>query len=349
MPLVRIITRLREYPTELVRDLRTRGFEVETCVSQDEKLKAADLEITLDQCSAENMSDSISHVLANKDVVILADANADGGKIRSIGMVLMSAEASVQNDRKTTVPVQFNEIYTALLGGRLRTRQSFYSFKPANLERLWQKAVLVSTQRFSGTWKYCQTVGKNLGELSMRTISEAGVWAKSKKLSWKANARTNSSKSEPDLVPSIFNLSSVENDPAETFPQNREIMLIPRDSRQIAGAFHLWKPLAFGSVGVLAVALLIHSFLRSPLKANEVPSDNPKGVSAQPLYPVPALQVIQKTGSDDAIVAPKILAKSRTVDDDDYFQEEVVVRHFTKPSPGRALTKNGIKRRVVVN
>src|SRR5689334_13552248 len=111
MALVRIITRLNEYPTELVRDLRARGFEVETCLPQDKGQEAADLEITLDQCSPEGLSDSVSHALASKDVVILADANAGSGKVRSIGMVLMSSEESVQTARKTIVPVQLNEIY----------------------------------------------------------------------------------------------------------------------------------------------------------------------------------------------------------------------------------------------
>ena len=104
MPLVRIIARLAEYPTELVRDLRARGFDVETCISRDEQQTAAGLEITIDQCSPENISQSVADAMTTKDVVILANAQAQGRSIRSIGMVLLSSENSMQTDRKTVVP-----------------------------------------------------------------------------------------------------------------------------------------------------------------------------------------------------------------------------------------------------
>lgn len=338
MPLVRIITRLREYPTELVRDLRTRGFEVETCLYQDKKQEAADLEITLDQCSTENMSESISHALSNKDVVIVAGANADKAKIRSIGMVLMSSEASVQNDRKTAVPVQFNEIYTALLRGRLHAKASFYKFNTVNVKASWQKTVLVCSQRFSAGWKYCRTAGKNLGELGTRTASEVGIWAKSRKL----EGNTNSTKSEPDLVPSIFNLSGSIEDPSELSVPEQEIVSTAGTTNE--NKFHLWKPVTVGTVAILAITLWVHGFSNPRLKTDQSLPDTPdtKDVSTQSQTLVPAVQVVQKVSP-----APKMLAKSSQSTDDDSFQE-VVVRHFSQPAHS-ALQKNGIKRRVVVD
>ncbi len=339
MPLVRIITRLREYPTELVRDLRTRGFEVETCLSRDEKQEAADLEITLDQCSPEGMSESISYALANKDVIILADANASRGRIRSIGMVLMSAEADVQTARKTAVPVQLNEIYTALLRGRLQPR---YIVFPTNWESIWQKAKLASHQQLGRAWKYSYTTGKNLGEFSNRTISEASIWARSKRRTW--SNRVNSPKVEPDLVPSMFNLSGDIDVPAELPPQMQEVtQSVNTKSRS---TFSFWKPIGIGAVAILAVTLWLHAFSQPALKADHTFAESKKDMNAQSQTILPATQAVQKVGVYDAASATKILAKSHVSNDDPF--QEVVVRHFAQPSP-KGLPKDGIKRRVVVD
>jgi hypothetical protein len=340
MPLVRIITRLREYPTELVRDLRTRGFEVETCLSRDEKQEAADLEITLDQCSPEGMSESISHALANKDVVILADANASHGRIRSIGMVLMSAEADVQTARKTAVPVQLNEIYAALLRGRLQPRK--YIAFPTDWESTWQKARLASHQQLRSAWKYSYTTGKNLGEFGGRTISEAGIWARSKRWTW--SNRANSPKVEPDLVPSMFNLSGDFDAPAELPAQMQEVPQ-PVNTKN-RSTFSFWKPIGIGAIAILTVTLWLHGFSLSGSNANHASAESKKDINAQSQTLLPATHTMQKAGIDDAASATKILAKSHVSGDDPF--QEVVVRHFDQPAP-RGVPKDGIKRRVVVD
>jgi hypothetical protein len=339
MALVRIITRLKEYPTELVRDLRTRGYEVETCLYQDEKQETADLEITLDQCSTENMSESISHALANKDVVIVAGAKAGKARIRSIGMVLMNSEASLQTDRKTSVPVQFNEIYTALLHGRLQARESFYRFNPANVEARWQKTVLVTSQRFNAAWKYGRTVGKNLGELGTRTASEVGIWAKSKKLDWNAKGDTNSSKFEPDLVPSMFNLSGFADESNEPAVHDQPTIR-PVSTRNEAKS-RLWKPITVGAVAIFAITLWVHGFSHPRMKADGVSADKKEAIAVSRTSG-PAVQVVQKVSP-----VTKMLARSNAGGDDDSFQE-VVVRHLAQPAP-KTLQKDGIKRRVVVD
>jgi len=343
MSLVRIITRLSEYPTELVRDLRTRGFEVEICLPRSEQQETADLEITLDQCSLEGMSESISRAIVSKDVVIVADSDARDGKIRSIGMVLVSSEASLETARKTVVPVQLNEIYTALLRGRLQARKFPAIFIPANWQLLWHKTVLVSSQKFSSTWKYCHAAGKNLGQLGIQTVSEAGIWiAKSRKSSVPSGKGRRSRKIEPDLVPSMFHLSGDITDSVESSAQNEEA-LQPAANRSI---FHFWKPIAVGAVTVLTAALWLHGYSHSPLKANQVSAEDKKEMSAQSQTLIPAAQVMQKTGKYDIPPASKILAKSHLSDDDNF--QEVVVRHFTQPAP-RMLPKDGIKRHVVVD
>ena len=325
MPLVRIITRLSEYPTELVRDLRTRGFDVETCLPPSEEQETADLEITLDQCSSENMSAAISRALVNRDVVIVSNGHGDGGRVRSIGMVMLSSEEDFLASRKTSVPIQFNEIYTALLRERAESRAGAIS---ANWDSMRQKTKL------NGTWKYFRTVGKNLGDLGSRTISEAGIWMKAKKSSWTNGRRP---RVEPDLVPSMFSLSEdrseIPEDPAPT-PQVENIAPI-KASKPVV----IWKPVAAGAAAILAVTLWVHGSSHSGLKAGQTA----KEPSVQTVKP--AIQVTQKTEKPDPASVSKILAKSNT--DDNSFQE-VVVRHLNQPAP-RTTQKDGVKRRVVVD
>jgi len=325
MPLVRIITRLSEYPTELVRDLRTRGFDVETCLPPSEEQEAADLEITLDQCSAENMSDAISHALENRDVVIVSNGHGSGGRVRSIGMVVLSSEEDFQTSRKTIVPVQFNEIYTALLRERVQNRATSMS---ANWESMRQR-----TQQLNGTWKYFRTVGKNLGDLSSRTFSEAGIWMKTKRANW-TNGRRSRAEIEPDLVPSMFSLSGEFSEAVEEpVPTPQIETLTPiRTSKP----FKMWKPVTAGAVAILAVTLWVHGSSHSGVKAD---LSKESSVAA-----APAIQVVQKSEKPDPASGSKVLAKSNP---DDNFQE-VVVRHFDQPAP-HTVSKDGVKRRVVVD
>jgi len=327
MPLVRIITRLSEYPTELVRDLRTRGFDVETCLPPSEEHEAADLEITLDQCSSENMSDAISHALENHDVVIVSNGHGRSGRVRSIGMVVLSSEEDFQTSRKTSVPVQFNEIYTALLRERTQSRATAIS---TNWESMRQK-----TQHLNGTWKYFSAVGKNLGDLGSRTFSEAGIWVKTKKSNW-TNGRRLRIEAEPDLVPSMFSLSGEITEAAdEPTPVSQQVEnLTPITARK---PFAMWKPVAAGAVAILAVTLWVHGSSRSGLKTDQASKESSTQAA------VPAIQV-QKLEKPDPVSGSKVLAKSNP---DDNFQE-VVVRHFDQPAP-HAAHKDGVKRRVVVD
>jgi hypothetical protein len=327
MPLVRIITRLHEYPTELVRDLRTRGFNVETCLPPTEEQEAADLEITLDQCSPENMSEAISHALENRDVVIVSNGRATSGRVRSIGMVVLSSDEDFQTSRKTAVPAQFNEIYTALLRGRAQSRSATIS---ANWESMRQR-----TQQLNGTWKYFRTVGKNLGDLGSRTFSEAGIWMKAKRSSL-ADRRRLRAELEPDLVPSMFSLSAEVGEVAEEpTPASQAENVTPIRSKK---PFKMWKPDTAGVAAILAVTLWVHGSSR--LKADQVAKE-PSVQTAGP-----SIQTVQKIEKPDPASGSKVLAKSNP--DEDHFQE-VVVRHFDQPAAPRATQKDGVKRRVVVD
>jgi len=327
MPLVRIITRLSEYPTELVRDLRTRGFDVETCLPPSQEQQAADLEITLDQCSPENLSDALAHALKTRDVVMVSNGHGNGGRVRSIGMVMVSSDEDFQTSRKTAVPLQFNEIYTALLRERAQNRLTAIS---ANWESMRQK-----TQQLNGTWKYFRTVGRNLGDLGSRTMSEAGIWMKAKRSSWTDRRRLRV-QAESDLVPSMFSLSGEVNEIAEPPLIPRVESASPTNDKK---TFSIWKPVTAGAAAILAVTLWVHGSSHSELKADQ--AGNESSVHAAV---APAIQAVQKAEKPDPSASSKVLAKSNS---DDNFQE-VVVRHFDHSAP-RTIEKDGVKRRVVVD
>ena len=144
----------------------------------------------------------------------------------------------------------------------------------------------------------------------------------------------------------MFYLSGVESYSTEPAVENPELEVSQSThTSNTVRPFRLWKPVAVASAAVLAIALLFHGFSHSTLKANQISQENNKG-SVQPQVLIPAAQVIRKIGKADSETASKVLAKSRN--DDDTFQE-VVVRHFTQPSPRTALPNGGNKRRVVVD
>jgi hypothetical protein len=328
MPQVRIITRPSEYPTELVKDLRARGYEVETHVSGAAITESADLEITLDHCALENANELLSKALLSKDVVIFADSQGKGRKIQSIGMVLLNSEGA-ESPRKMAVPESLNEIYTALLRGRAESRK----ISAANWISIREKMSRASNQRLRTAWSHCHAIGKNLSQFSSQTFSEAIIWAESRKWFKKSQPQA-----EPDLVPSMFNLSGAERDPSEAPSQIQEEMRPISEQKWAIGTFRFWKPVAAGLVAILAITLFLHGFTHSrPNSSNVVDTQSPSMVPAA---------VLAKDGKDDA--APKVLAKSHANNGDDYFQE-VVVRHFRQSAPAKALPKDGVKRRVVVD
>ena len=70
MSVARIITRVKQDADELARDLRQRGFQVDI-VSPDEPVtRAADLEISLEECSTEQALRSAETLPAQEDVCV---------------------------------------------------------------------------------------------------------------------------------------------------------------------------------------------------------------------------------------------------------------------------------------
>jgi hypothetical protein len=365
MPLVRIFARLPEYPTELVRNLRTRGFEVETCVSTNGLPKSADLEITVDQYSPEAIAEVLSGTAPRKDVYILADSAATGQKIRSIGMLLLNSEATAH---KTVVPAQLIEIYTALLHERQGAHKApLISLNWVDWIKLRGQCGVV-WKRISDVWPsilaYSRRTTVKLGQLREQAIARTPSRSESPKLNCDHQETSlrpgiNDSDIDPELVPSIFNLSARQ---IETNQNQKVVPIASPPKRLLTFSFtHSWKPLALGAIGVLAIAFSLQGFFRAPLKAIQASSESKTEVSSQTQKPVLATQPQSAEKVDKPTpalrpvvpnlkpVASKMLAKPSASDDNDYF-DKVVIRHYAQPAANTVvIAKPGIKRRVVVN
>ena len=89
MPLARIITTSAKYSDGLADDLRFRGFQVLTSAPGDNISESADLEITLNECLAEEAR-AASDTAETKDMRVFLTPQAFAGKIRSIEMFVLT-------------------------------------------------------------------------------------------------------------------------------------------------------------------------------------------------------------------------------------------------------------------
>lgn len=345
MTQVRIISGLSKYPTELVRDLRARGYEVETSVSRQAEQEAAELEITVDQCSPDGLAGLISSSATQKDVYIVASSEISAGKIRSIGMVVLSPAAATQTSHTTAIPAQVAEIYAALLRGRNGAMAGpvfANSFRRKWLN--WRKLVASMEEWFD----YSRVqMTKRVHQLGAATAQ----WNDSRKL----RRRERDLSPEADLVPSLFSLSSEQVERAEVSDEDFPVEPVSNEPRRVLGLGRVrWRgAFALGAVA-LVVSLVFWGFSHSA-------SADKKDSGLQAQAPVSVAEDPAKTGTEAApeiketaltTASPTVsrtVAKPHASDDRDSF-EEVVVRHFTRPAASTAKAdKDGIKRRVVVD
>jgi hypothetical protein len=344
MSLVRVMTRLPEYPAKLVRDLRSHGFEVETCVTKDAAQHPADLEITVDYCSPDGVSEAISGVGHDRDLYVVMTPETRKAKVRSIGMVVIGNEGE---GARILMPKQLTEICEALLG------------KPevAANGRVIDWTIWTDVKRLG----LC--VYDVFSEISGETLQLGRqLWAAS--MDWVQSRRqkpVNHEASEIDeqLVPTMFALSSdrleepepiVETSPHAMAPKKfgKEIFAILRQQRRGALA-----PMAIMAILVFGVFLFGHS------PHSRTVADRP--LTGQQGNAVSSDQQIQKAAEPNALQTPRLkpgpvvaatMIRSGNVtqqrkNDIEYFAEDVTVRHFATPNLGSQ--QPGIKRRIVVD
>jgi hypothetical protein len=364
MPLVRIFTRLSEYPTELVRRLRSRGFDVETCVSRSPDQVSADLEISLEQCSIDGVPDTITCDSSPKDVYILANANAGERKIRSIGMVLLSEGEGTESVQKTAVPAQVLEIYTALLRQRQAGEQSreaaYGNWKEWRrvrrvAETLGQKTLSVAQELSICCDKKFELFGAKLGQALVHTMHylrqvpaiftgwyESRIFGKQGR-ELELEIKGNHFQLDPELIPSIFNLSDDQAEAVGRSETDQKVIHVVTSRPPKTSKLNMWKGFAFGSVGLLAIALLTQGFSRTPASAKD------KSDSVAPVTAVAEPQkAIVKVGPE-VVREQTTLKRVRKLSAEDIYFDQVVVRRLTPSTAGALPAKAGIKKRVVVD
>jgi hypothetical protein len=89
MPLARIISTSAKYSDGLADDLRSRGFQVLTSAPGESISQSADLEITLNECLAEDARAG-AHAAETKDMRVFLTPQAFAGNIRSIEMFVLT-------------------------------------------------------------------------------------------------------------------------------------------------------------------------------------------------------------------------------------------------------------------
>jgi hypothetical protein len=89
MPLARIISTSAKYSDGLADDLRSRGFHVLTSAPGESISESADLEITLNECLADDAR-AAAHAAETKDMRVFLTPQAFAGNIRSIEMFVLT-------------------------------------------------------------------------------------------------------------------------------------------------------------------------------------------------------------------------------------------------------------------
>jgi len=115
MSIVRVIARLPHYPGKLVRDLRARGFDVQTRIAGGLDGSAADMEISVEHCAPEELAKLISTAAGEESICMLLEPfpNADG--MRVLRVFLSTKDDGVHTQVHTPLPKAVVEICTALL------------------------------------------------------------------------------------------------------------------------------------------------------------------------------------------------------------------------------------------
>jgi hypothetical protein len=109
MPLARIIARDAENAHLLAKDLRARGFEVQTRSPEEKSLQPADLEITLEDCTIEEAVSGAAHVPVSPDLYVFIAPGAVSENLRPIRIGSLIPEAVAAKsalEMKTEPPVR---------------------------------------------------------------------------------------------------------------------------------------------------------------------------------------------------------------------------------------------------
>jgi len=204
MPTVRVIARLPDYPGKLVRELRARGFDVETRVASGLDAQAADLEIRLEHCPPENLSAMVSGAADHEAVCMLLESAPGAGGVRVLRVFLVAKDEQIQSQAYTPLPKSVVEMCTALLNkpaDAVASSQTQLRFSP----------VVSTLLRNYATAARAFCVDRAIPRLRTQAARMGGMLRRgnAKSSGGPEPVPAEATNSYSDLVPSMFSLSDV--------------------------------------------------------------------------------------------------------------------------------------------
>ena len=195
MPTVRVIARLPDYPGKLVRELRARGFGVETRVASGLDAQAADLEIRLEHCPPEDLPAMVSGASDHEAVCMLLESAPGADGVRVLRLFLIANDEQIQAHAYTPLPKSVVEMCTALLNksvGQTAAANSSAQLEASSVVRTLLRNYAAAARSF------CVTGATRVG----------GVLKLGKQIS-KPPIAVDKSKADDasELVPTMFNFS----------------------------------------------------------------------------------------------------------------------------------------------
>lgn len=204
MPTVRVIARLPDYPGKLVRELRARGFEVETRVASGLDSQAADLEIRLEHCPPEDLAGMVSGAADHEAVCMLLESDPGTDGVRTLRLFLVANDEQIQAHAYTPLPKSVVELCTALLN---KPDHATAASSPAQISL---SPVTWTLLRNHATAARAFCVDRAIPRPRTQVSRMGGVLRlRKEKLAGTESGLTEVGGSCSELVPSMFSLSDV--------------------------------------------------------------------------------------------------------------------------------------------
>ena len=347
MPTVRVIARLPDYPGKLVRELRARGFDVETRVASGLDTQAADLEIRLEHCPPEHLSAMVAGAPDHEAVCMLLESAPGADGVRVLRLVLIANDEQIQAHAYTPLPKSVVEMCTALLNkpaGQTPAAISPAQLKPSPVMRTLLRNYAAAARTF------CVTRATRVGE-----VLKLGKQVAKPPMGAGEGIADNASHSE--LVPTMFNLSGSPVEDSSTDPVVVTPVFVPENFPSSRAGLN-WR---LGSALIAAALIVCGTFyftVRHKEGSLSVAGSNEAVVGKAPIIPAQTASAQSEINDDSQIVKLKPATTRASEDSASWrtrsggwevrqFGDDVTVRRLKESTP--IQSSDNPKVRVVEN
>lgn len=342
MARARITTHFPEYSVALARCLRSQGFEVHTCAPGEQGSKTADLEITLKPCAQEDRQAALDQHGTDKDMFVVVSPGVEARNVRSIEMVVLRPRAELEAARQKVTPAQVIVMSMASFQGN--------GFSPQRAQGRWERI----HGKVTGVWEMTCALCWHVSKATREQVAKIrAALRKQPPVQPKEIPTRDESRVDPELVPSMFGLSSEALGSATT--DFVPVEFAPNPSWRepiIAFCVRRWGIVA-SAIAIGLVSLVLPQLWHSNAESQPASIVQPAGVANTPAAAALAVKPAAALAKASAEVGRKLKFASRTGSEDELeasFGSDVTVRHFPRTeSRGPAHPTHAVARRVVVN